>query len=217
MTILKGSLKPNKAYNISLFAEDTVNHAVGQNTILVHALSGSQLSVQIDSRLETDGYIDYSKPILFVAIANINNLGINVNAATFTWSILNSLGVPVSLTSATQVMNSLSLPPYTFYKEEIFRVQVTVSYNNLTTNATSVFNTFANSRIVFDVQPTSGVAFTTDFIFSAVTQDMSSDQTNFVFGYIKGGKEYYLTRYQPIPLVTIKLPQGESSNILQVF
>ena len=217
MTIPLGSLKPNKAYNITLIAEDTVNHAFGQNTITVNAFSGSQLTVQIDSRLDKNGFIDYSNPILFVAISNVNNVGVNVNAATFTWSITNSLGVPVSLGSATQIMNSLSLPAYTFYKEEIFSVQVVVNYNNQTTNATSIFYTLSNSQITFDVQPTSGIAFTTDFIFSAETQDMDSDQTNFVFGYIKGNKKYYLTRYQPIPLYTLKLPQGESGNILQVF
>ena len=217
ITLPKGSLVPNKIYNISLVVEDVLNHAVGDNSIIVNAMNGTQLTVQIDSKVNKNGFIDYSKQILFVAIANINGQGINANGANYTWSIINSLGVSLSLVGSTQVMNSLKIPSNTFYKEEIFKVQVIVNYNSMVTNASIVFNTFTNSLYNFDVQPSTGVAFTTEFILSAGSQTMDSDQTNFIFGYIKNNKKYYLTRNQPIPLYTLKLPQGDSGNILTVF
>lgn len=163
-------------------------------------------------------YRHYSKVILQLRKAvGLHYRLINVKSATYAWTIKDTVGNIVDLSTASKVQNSMTLPAGLLSSDNFYVVELTVTQDTLVGTAQIKYSTMANTHYTFEVEPTSGVAFGTDFIVAAVSQNIDAELTNFAFGYIKGGKEYLLTRSLPKPLHIVKLPQGETSNQLTLF
>jgi hypothetical protein len=183
----------------------------------VSTFSGSEINVEIDSRVNQNKFIDYTQETLFIGLATYGGTGVNVRNATYTWTLKDSVGSVVNLSTATQAQNSLIIPPRTFSTNQIFVLELTVVYNNYTGSAVIEYNTQFNTQYTFEVEPTSGVAFSTHFVISAVSQEIDAELDKFAFGYIESGKEYLLTRASQNSVHVVKLPKGETSNSLTLF
>jgi len=217
MTIPSGTLMKKKQYRIRLDVKDTISNYTGTHSVMVTAYSDTQMSVEIDSRHNENGYIDYTEEVLIIGVANINGTFINVANATFTWVISDSQGNQVDLASATKVQNSIKLPARTLVSDNIYNVYLTVNYMNVTGTATIEYSTMIDSYFSFEVEPSTGVAFSTDFIITAASQNVNIDTSTYVFGYLKGSVEHYLSRGSVKSMYILKLPQGESSDQLTLF
>jgi len=211
------ALVADKDYRITLEVEDISTNETSIFSTHLRSFSGSEISVSIDSRESQDGYIDYSQESLFVGLPTLNNTGVDVTKTTFTWTLTDSIGNLIDLTSAIQVQNSLKILKNTLEMNQYYMLKLNVTTDNLTGTVSINYNTMFDSKFSFEISPTSGIAFNTDFIISSVTQEIDSLLTNFIFGYIKEGKEYFLTRDSPRPLHIVQLPPGDSTNQLTVF
>lgn len=217
VTISKEALLPDRNYRLVLEAEDTVNDSEGTHSVSLKTFTGNKMSVVIDSKINQNGYIDYTQDLLLVALATLNGTSIDVSNSTFTWTIKNSIGAIVSLSTAAKFENSLKIPSRTLEVNNYYMIEVEVKYNNVTGNAVIQYSTMLDTQYSFEIEPSSGTAFSTDFVMAAVSANIDAELTNFAFGYIKGGKEYLLTRGGPAPIHVVKLPPAETDNKLTVF
>lgn len=217
ITIKSGSLSAGKKYRITLEAEDIATGEMNRVSSFIGTFRGSEINVEIDSRVNQNKFIDYTQETLYVGLATYAGSGVNVKNSTFTWTLEDSVGNTVDLSTATQAQNSLIIPAGTLTANQIYVLELTVTYNNFTGTARLEHNTFFDTQYTFEVQPSSGVAFSTDFVISAVSQEIDAELDKFAFGYIKSGKEYLLTRASQNSVHVVKLPQGMTSNSLTLF
>lgn len=216
-TIPANSLFPNLKYRILVTVTDNISGVSAAHSVVVNTMQGMILNVRIDSQKNKNGYIDRTTPSLFVCSTVFNSTDIlNINA-TYTWIITDSIGNSISLATGTQVLNNLKMPEYIFEADETYKFQVTVNYLTYSGSASIVYNTMIDSNYIFDVQPSSGVALSTDFMFIVTTQNYISELAVFSFGYIKNSTKYLISKTSPVPIQSFKLPQGETSDILTVF
>lgn len=174
------------------------------------------LDITIQSRHNKNGYIDYTQPALFVCSIQLNGKDIEIVNANYVWTITDSTGLAVSLISSVQLLNSLQIPAILVPYED-YTVKVSVTYQNYTGSTSVIYTTKLDTVYSFEVEPNTGVGLSTEFIFSAVSQSYDYELNDFSFGYIKGGLRFYLTRSSPVPLRSVILPQGETSDRLTVF
>jgi uncharacterized protein Veg len=218
MTIPSGSLFPNRGYRISCTVIDPDSGKTAKSSTFIAAKSGEILDVTINSRHNKNGYIDYTYPSLFVCETMLSGAKIAINNATYTWAISDSLGNTVALPVNSTVLNSLRLPAETLVSQtKKYLIGCTVSYSSKTGTASIRYSTEFETLYSFVVEPVSGVGLVTEFVMAVVSQSYTFEINNFIFGYIKEGKKYLLTRSSPDPLYTVFLPQGETLNALTVF
>jgi hypothetical protein len=127
------------------------------------------------------------------------------------------MGESVNITSATQVYNGLKLPQNVLVPNEVYTVKVDIVYGAFTGTSTAVYTTMFETLYEFNVEPSTGVALSTEFFVVVSSQSFKFEINDFAFGYIKGGKRHLLTRASAVPLHTVLLPQGETSDQLTLF
>lgn len=217
MVLPLGSLFPNRGYRISCTVTDPESGKTAKASTFIHAKSGEILDVTIQSRHSKNGYIDYTLPSLFICETKLGGSKIAINNATYLWTISNSLGVSLTLPVNSTVMNSLKLPAETLKPQNKYSIGCTVSYSSKTGTSSITYSTEFDTLYSFVVEPISGVGLITEFVMAVVSQSYTYEINNFIFGYIKAGKRYHLTRSSPDPLYSVYLPQGETSDALTVF
>ena len=216
-TIPANSLFPNLKYRILVTVTDNISGVSAKHSVAVNTMQGMILDIKIDSQKNKNGYIDRTTPSLFVWSAIFNStIILNVNA-TYTWSITDSIGNIISLSSGIQILNNLRMPEYTFEADETYKVKVTVNYLTYTGSASVVYNTMIDSNYVFEVQPSTGVALSTEFMFIVTTQNFINELSVFTFGYFKNNTKYFISHTSTVPIQAFNLPQGETGNLLTVF
>ena len=211
------SLFPNLKYRIFISVIDNISGLTAKHSVLLNTLQGKILDVKIDSSNNKNGFIDIAVPSLFVCSVIFNSSDILVVNAIYTWSIIDSMGYVISLTSSTQILNNLKVPENTFEADETYKVQVTVNYLTYTGTASIVYNTMIDTSYIFEVQPSIGVALSTRYEFIISTQGFVSELAVFSMGYKKNNARYLLSQTSPVPIQSFVLPQGETSNLLTVF
>jgi hypothetical protein len=193
------------------------NNSTGVHSVTVNVYYGNNMSVEIDSRHNENGYIDYTQETLLVGLASLNGIAVDPSIAKFTWTVTDSIGNSIDLSAATISQNSLKLPKRVLEVDNIYIIDLAVTYMNITGNATISYSTMIDLHFNFEVAPTTGVAFETKFILSIGSEHIYSGLNNFIFGYVKNGIEYFLTRSSPKSLYILTLPQGEAGDQLTLF
>ena len=209
--LASNSLYPDKDYIFTLSVEDSVTKLDSSYSVRIHAKAGLLLDVKIESRHNKHGYIDYSMPSMFVCNTTLNGSDISIMNATYSWAVTSN-GLSISLTNSTQSLNGLLLPANTLQPQTVYSIQVNVSYQTYTGSANIEYNTIINTDYDFQIEPSSGVALSTQFIMAVSIQSHEFESSQFAFGYISDNKRQLLTRGSPVALNTVILPQGDSSN-----
>lgn len=214
---MPNTLIPNRSYIIRLIVEDMITHRNGTHSTTVYTTTGNVISVEIDSRYNQNGYVNPDKESLFVAQCSLNGTRIKIDQSNFTWTVRDSIGQEVDLIDAKIVKNSLKLPADLLTYDDFYIIDVTAEYLGFAGTATIRYDTMLETNYTLEIQPTTGVAFSTDFFITAVSQMVDGEIATFSFGYIKNNTKYLLNRSSPSPSNIINLPQGETSNVLTVF
>ena len=186
ITIPMNSLNANKIYTLIVQVRDTLTNLNSEHAIKLDTKSGSVLHVKIESVFNKHGYIDYSKPALFICTADVNGVNIAINNATYSWIIRDLDGNTIPLSAGYIVMNSLRLPERILNIDTFYSVEVTVTYLNHIENVFTIYNTEIDTDFSFEVEPMTGVAYDTEFIVSAITQSIDSEISELTFGYMEG-------------------------------
>lgn len=134
---------------------------------------------------------------------------VNPKMATYTWTVHDELNQAFS--NFTSFNDFMKIGSGLLQKNKQYTVKVVANYNNgaATGHAEIKYITDVDSDYSFNIEPATGVSLVDKFSFSTSSQTKQSELSEFVFGYIKGGIKYPMTRRQPISFASMYLPLGE--------